>query len=322
MIAPDFSDKSVLLAASRRIASYVHTTPLLASQTIDEMCGCKILLKCENFQKAGAFKSRGAANAVLSLLEDGFKGQVATHSSGNHAQALSRVARYAGIRALVVMPENSLASKINATRGYGAEITFCRPTLESRESTLTKIVAETGAAEIHPYDNPFVIAGQATCAMEIFAEYKPDFLLAPVGGGGLLSGTALAAAHFSPSTQVIGAEPSGAADAHRSFQSKQFMPSVNPQTIADGLRTSLGKLTFPLILKHVTDILLAGEDEIVNAMRLLWERAKIMAEPSSSVPLAVVMSNPEMFRNRNVCIIISGGNCDLDHLPWVAPKAE
>jgi len=316
MIKPDFSDRSIFSLTAERIAVYIRHTPLMSCESINKMAGCEITFKCENFQKAGAFKSRGAANAVFSLLENKFKGSVATHSSGNHAQALSRVALHVGIDAHVVMPENSLASKINATKGYKAHITFCKPTLEAREATLEQVISETGAVEIHPYDNPFIIAGQATCAMEVFEEYKPDFLLAPVGGGGLLSGTALAAAHFSPDTKVIGAEPSGAADAWKSFTTRQFVPSINPQTIADGLLTSLGQVTFPIILKHVHSILLADEEAIVHAMRLLWERAKIMAEPSSAVPLAAVLSNPELFKNKKVCIILSGGNADLDQLPW------
>lgn len=311
-----FADKAVLTAAAARICNYIHHTPLMSCATIDRICGCEIVFKCENFQKAGAFKSRGAANAVFSLLESGFSGSVATHSSGNHAQALSRVALHAGINAHVVMPENSLISKINATKEYKAQITFCKPTLDARESTLREVMAATGAVEIHPYDNTDIIAGQATCAMEILDSYKPDFILAPVGGGGLLSGTALAAAHSGQTVKVIGTEPAGAADAFESFRTKTFVPSVNPITIADGLLTSLGKFTFPLILQHVNDILLAEENEIIEAMRLLWERAKIMAEPSSAVPLAVVMANPGIFKNKKVCIIISGGNADLDHLPW------
>lgn len=316
MIAADFRDKSVFLKAADRIKNYIHHTPLLTCETINQLHGCDIVFKCEHFQKAGAFKSRGAANAVFSLIESGFHGAVATHSSGNHAQALSRVALHAGIEAHVVMPENSLTSKINATRGYQAHITFCKPTLEARETTLAAVMAETGATEIHPYDNCDIIAGQATCAMEILEEIQPDFIIAPVGGGGLLSGTALAAAHFGNQVQVIGAEPAGANDAWQSFNAGYFIPSVNPITIADGLLTSLGQLTFPIIQKHVQKILLASEQDIIDAMRLLWERAKILAEPSSAVPLAVVKANPDIFRNKKVCIIISGGNADLDQLPW------
>ncbi|HBG69263.1 MAG: serine dehydratase [Bacteroidetes bacterium GWF2_43_63] len=316
MTIPDFCEKTALTEAAYRIKGYIHRTPLLSCSAIDRFHGCEIVFKCENFQVAGAFKSRGAANAVFSLIEKGFSGSVATHSSGNHAQALSRVALHAGIAAHVVMPENSLLSKINATKEYKAQVTFCQPMLAARETTLTKIIVDTGAVEIHPYDNREIIIGQATCAMEILDEYKPDFILTPVGGGGLLSGTALAAAYFGNSVKVIGAEPAGAADARESFVTKKFVPSVDPKTIADGLLTSLGKLTFPLILQHVNDILLADESEIISAMRMLWERAKIMAEPSSAVPLAVVKANPDIFRNKKVCIIISGGNADLDHLPW------
>lgn len=317
MIPRQFADKSVFTVAANRIKDYIQHTPLLSCSAINHICGCQIVFKCENFQKAGAFKSRGAANAVFSLIESGFNGSVATHSSGNHAQALSRVALHTGITAHVVMPENSLTSKIHATRDYKAQITFCKPTLEARESTLREVMAASGAVEIHPYDNIEIIAGQATCAIEILEETQPDFIIAPVGGGGLLSGTALAAAHFGQCVRVIGAEPAGAADAYESFKTKAFVPSVNPKTIADGLLTSLGQITFPVILAQVSDILLAGEEQIIDAMRLLWERAKIMAEPSSALPLAVVKANPGIFKNKKVCIIISGGNADLDHLPWL-----
>lgn len=309
-------DKDVLIRAQNRIAEYIHRTPLLHSATIDKICNAKISFKCENYQKAGVFKSRGASNAVFSLIENGFDGLLATHSSGNHAQALSRVAKYSNLKAHVVMPKNSLLSKVNAVRDYGAELTFCEATLEARESTLKKVLKENEGFEIHPYDNYDIIAGQATCAMEILEEYSPDYIIAPVGGGGLLSGTSLAVSYFSKNSKVIGAEPEMANDAKKSFDSKTFIPSVNPQTIADGLRTSLGKLTFPIIIKNVHDILTTDEQSIVYAMRLLWERAKILVEPSAAVALAVILNNPNIFSGKKVSLILSGGNADLDHLPW------
>lgn len=308
--------KDDLIRAHSRIKSYIHRTPLMHCESIDKICGATIHFKCENLQKAGAFKSRGASNAVFKLMESGFTGRVATHSSGNHAQALSRVAKYAGIEAHVVMPENSLKSKIAAVKEYDADITFCIPTLEARESTLAKVMQEVEAVEIHPYDNYDIIAGQATAAKEILEDYSPEIIIAPVGGGGLLSGTALLAKYFGNNVRVIAAEPEMANDAKLSFDSKTFVPSVNPQTIADGLRTSLGALTFPIILDHVHEILTCDEDSIVKAMRLMWERAKILAEPSSAAALAIVMNNPEIFKGKNIAVIVSGGNADLDNLPW------
>jgi threonine dehydratase len=316
MIHPIFTEKQNFVKSAQRIASYIHKTPIITCESINRLAGCDIYFKCENFQKAGAFKSRGASNAVFSLIENGFKGDVATHSSGNHAQAISRVARFAGIGARVVMPENSLVSKIEATKEYGADVTFCVPTLEARESTLANVIEQTGAREIHPYNNVDIVLGQATCTMEILDEIQPDTIVAPVGGGGLLAGTALAASHFGQSVQVIAAEPSGASDAWHSFRTMQFVPSENPKTIADGLLTSLGLLTFPVMLRHVSDVLLADENQIVEAMRLMWQRAKILAEPSSAVPLAAILANRAIFAGRKVVVIVSGGNADIDNLPW------
>ncbi len=306
--------KDDISKAHQRIKSYIHRTPLTHCQSIDRICNARIHFKCENLQKAGAFKSRGASNAVFKLAEEKFQGRVATHSSGNHAQALSRVAKHLDIKAYVVMPENSLKSKIAAVREYGADITFCSSNLDARESTLRKIMMQEDAIEIHPYDNYDIIAGQATAAKEILEDYQPDFIVAPVGGGGLLSGTALSASYFGNNVTVIGAEPQMADDAQKSLRSKKLVPSVNPQTIADGLRTSLGKLTFPLILKHVSDILTVDEQSIIKAMQIMWERAKILAEPSSATALAVVMNNPQIFSGKEVAIIVSGGNIDFDHL--------
>ncbi|PKP02567.1 MAG: serine dehydratase [Bacteroidetes bacterium HGW-Bacteroidetes-6] len=316
MIHPIFTNKENFIGAKQRIIGYTHKTPIVTCESINRLAGCEIFFKLENLQKAGAFKSRGASNAVFTLLENGFKGDVATHSSGNHAQALSRVARFAGIEARVVMPENSVKSKIDAAREYGADITFCIPTLEARETTLAQVIEKTGAREIHPYDNVDIILGQSTCTMEILEEIEPDIIVAPVGGGGLLSGTALAAVHFGKSVRVFAAEPEGASDAWQSFQKKQFVPSERPNTIADGLLTSLGKLTFPVLIEHVSDVFLASETQIIEAMRTMWQRAKILAEPSSAVPLAVVLRNHAIFAGKKVAIVVSGGNIDIDNLPW------
>ena len=310
-------DKHDLEAAAQRIGPFIHRTPVLTSSLINDLAGCEIYFKCENFQKAGAFKSRGATHALQLLREEQLVQGVCTHSSGNHAAALARAAGIKGVKAFIVMPENSSRVKIAAVRQYGGDIRFCKPTLEARESTLKEVQQETGATEIHPYNDYRIIAGQATAAMELFEEVPPlDVLMAPVGGGGLLSGTALAAHYFSPGTKVIAAEPGGADDAYRSFTSGRFFPSVNPSTIADGLLTSLGTLTYPLILKHVQGIQTVAEESIVKAMRIVWERMKIIIEPSSAVPLAAVLENPGFYRKKRTGIIISGGNVDLSKLPW------
>jgi threonine dehydratase len=313
-----FPTKDDILSASTTIKPYVHRTPVLTSENLNDRFGCRIYFKCENFQKAGAFKSRGAVNAVFSLDDQAVSRGVATHSSGNHAAALSRAAKLRGVEANIVMPDNSSAVKIAAVKHYGGKITFCESTLSSREETLQIVLAKTNATEIHPYNNPVIIAGQATAAKELLEEIPAtDIVMAPVGGGGLLSGTALAAHHFSPGTRVIAAEPEQADDAFQSFYQKRFIPSVNPDTIADGLRTSLGDLTFPVIQQYVDQIVTVSEEAIVEAMRLIWERMKIIVEPSSAVPLAAMIQNKFNYQNKSVGIIISGGNVDLDHLPWI-----
>jgi threonine dehydratase len=293
----------------------------LSSQFISSLIEGEIFFKCENFQKAGAFKSRGAVNAILQLSSEEIKQGVCTHSSGNHAAALSRAAKLKGADAYIVMPENSSQVKINAVEHYGGKVTFCKPTLEARESTLELIKQKTGCIEIHPYNNYTIIAGQATAALELIEQTNElGMLLAPVGGGGLLSGTALAVHYLSPNTKVIACEPKGADDAFQSFTQGRFVPSVNPQTIADGLLTSLGSLTYPIIMKHVNQILTVSEYSIVKAMRMIWERMKIIVEPSSAVPLAAMLENIELFKNKKLGIIISGGNVDLDKLPWIKSK--
>lgn len=304
--------------AAGRIAGKVHRTPLLTCHAVSRILGAELWFKCENFQKVGAFKARGAANAVFSLPEAELNRGVCTHSSGNHAQALSRAAALAGASAYIVMPSNSSRIKVEAVKGYGGQITFCEPTLEARESTLAEVQRRTGAVEIHPYNDLRIIAGQATAALEMIEDGPGfDLVMAPVGGGGLLSGTALSFHYFAPRTQVIAGEPEQADDACRSFRAKTFIPSVSPATIADGLRTSLGSLTFPIILKHVNDIVTCSEDSIVRAMRLIWERMKILVEPSSAVPLACLLEGRVPVKGLRVGIILSGGNVDLDALPWI-----
>jgi threonine dehydratase len=311
-------DLQTILEAANRIRPYIHRTPVLTSQSINKILGTAIWFKCENLQKVGAFKSRGACNAVFSLNDEEVEKGVATHSSGNHAQALARAAMIRGCKAYIVMPETSPKVKSDAVRGYGGEITFCKPTLEARESTLEEVKRRTGAVEIHPYNDYRIIAGQATAAMELLDETGLlDIIMAPIGGGGLMSGTALATSYLSPSTKVFAAEPAGADDAYRSFTTKTMVPSVNPKTICDGLLTSLGSKTFPIILDKVHRIITVREESIIKAMMLTWERMKIVIEPSSAAPLAAVIENQADFAGKSVGIIISGGNVSLDKLPWI-----
>lgn len=303
--------------AHLRIHPFIHRTPVLSCKSISSIVDAEIWFKCENMQKVGAFKARGATNAVRSLEPGLLVHGVATHSSGNHAQALSWAARTAGVKAYIVMPSNSSRVKVDAVRSYGGVITLCEPTLESRETTLASVIEQTGAYEIHPFNNLNIIAGQATAAVELLQERERlDIMMAPVGGGGLLSGTALACHYLAPEIQVFAAEPAQADDAFRSFTEKRFIPSVNPNTIADGLRTSLGSLTFPIILALVNGIVTVREDSIISAMKLLWERMKLIVEPSAAVPLAALMENQKLFREKRIGIILSGGNADLDNLPW------
>ena len=313
-ILPSFSD---IQTAHDRIRPFIHRTPVLTSQSINQIVGAELFFKCENFQKVGAFKFRGACNSVLALSDDEAKQGVCTHSSGNHAAALALAARMRGIPAYIVMPENAPEIKKKAVAGYGAQITFCEPTLAARESTLKKVAAETGATEIHPYNYFNVICGQGTAAKELIEETgQLDIIMAPVGGGGLLSGTAISAKAMLPNVLVIAAEPAGADDAFRSFQSKTLQPSVNPKTIADGLLTSLGSITFPIIQNEVDQIVTVSEESIVAAMRMVWERMKIIIEPSSAVPLAAILENKVDVKGKKVGIILSGGNVDLGRLPF------
>jgi len=298
--------------AHHRIAESIHDTPVFTSNHVDTAVGAEIFFKCENFQKTGSFKARGAINSVLQLSDEQKKKGVATHSSGNHGQALAWAAKNAGVPAFIVMPENAPYVKVAAVKEYGAEVIFCESTLEARETMLQKVIDEKDARFIPPYNFDHTIAGQATCAKEIFA-YLPDldFVLTPVGGGGLLSGSALSGKYYSPSTKIIGCEPELACDAFESFQSGTLQPAKNPVTIADGLRTALGDINFRYIKKHVYDILLCSENEIVEAQKLIWQRMKIVIEPSSAVPVACLLKYKEHFSNTRVGVIISGGNVDV-----------
>ena len=304
--------------AAERIRSLVHRTPVLTCSALNRMCEAEIFFKCENFQKVGAFKIRGATNTVFSLEDEDAAQGIATHSSGNHAAAVALAAHWRGTKAYVVMPDNSPAVKKAAVAGYGAEITFCKPTLAAREERLARVIERTGAAFVHPYNDYRVIAGQGTAALELCEEIPDlDIVMTPVGGDGLLSGTALAISEVSPQTDVIGAEPEKADDAYRSMEAGRIIPSVNPDTIADGLLTSLGDLTFPIIKRLVREIVTVSEEEIVRAMRHIWERMKIIVEPSAAVPLGAVLGRRSAFSAKRIGIILSGGNVDLERLPWM-----
>jgi len=314
MILPALSD---IQSAHSRIRPFIHQTPVLTSQLLNKTFGCELYFKCENFQRVGAFKFRGATNAVLLLSDEEKQRGVVTHSSGNHAAALALAAKMNGVKAKIVMPENAPVVKKNAVAGYGAEITFCKPTLQAREETTRMIMDKTGATLVHPYDNFNVICGQGTAALELIAE-KPDldFVIAPIGGGGLMSGTSTCVRGMNAKIKVIGAEPLNASDAWQSFTTGQLVPSVNPLTVADGLLTSLSDLTFTIIRKNVDQILTVTEESIVECMLLVWERMKIIIEPSSATVLAVIRENPGMFRGKKAGLIISGGNVDFRKLPF------
>lgn len=302
--------------AAARIAPFVHTTPVLSSSAINRMTGAEVFFKCENFQKVGAFKIRGAVNAVGRISEDDAGRGVATHSSGNHAAAVALAASTRNVPAFTVMPRTAPAVKKQAVAGYGAEIIFCGPTLADRDKVVNQVIERTGAHFVHPYDNLDVIAGQATVALE-FLQQAPDLdvVMAPIGGGGLISGTALTVAGLTPDIEVVGAEPAGADDAYRSFGSGALTTIANPSSIADGLLASLSEQTFQIISRHVSDIITVDDESIVRAMRIIWERMKIVVEPSAAVPFAALLS-ARQYAGRRVGIILSGGNVDLDALPW------
>ena len=320
-----------LLAARERIVSWVHRTPVFTCDTINRIVGGTLFFKCENMQKGGAFKARGAMNHVLALPLETVDRGVVTHSSGNHAQALALAARARGIPAFIVMPDNAPQVKVRAVNGYGARITFCKPTEESRRETAREVLESTGGHFVHPYTDAHIVAGQATAAMEALEQVnQPDMLITPVGGGGLLSGSALAARYFGSHLEVWGAEPELAGDAYRSLQDGKLAPAMPPLTIADGLRTSLGDLTFGIIRDGVSGIGLCSEENIVRSMRLIWERMKLLVEPSGAVPLAAILEGTIDVRGKHAVVILSGGNIDLDRVPEllaldrsaVAPEPE
>lgn len=300
-----------------KIRNKVHRTPVMSSKKVNEHGGGELVFKCENFQKVGAFKFRGATHAVGELSDAEAKNGVATHSSGNHAQAVALAAKLRGIPAHIVMPEDAPKVKVNAVRDYGAEVTFSEPTQEGREATLEKVVEKTGATFIHPYDNPNILMGQGSAAIELLEDHPDlDMILAPIGGGGLMSGTAIATSGLSPETRIIGTEPEVANDAYLSFKTGRRHPVQSTDTVADGLRTSLSDLTFACINSHVDEIVTVSEQEIIDAMRFLWERMKIIIEPSSAVPAAAIFSGKVDTEGQKAGIILTGGNIDLGHLPW------
>ena len=311
---PSIPSLADIRAAAARIAPFAHRTPVLSSRSIDAMAGARVLFKCENLQKVGAFKFRGACNAVMSLSDDEARLGVATHSSGNHAAALALAARLRGVPAYIVMPTSSPAVKRAAVEGYGGRITWCEPTLAARELALHAVVAETGAAFIHPYDDPRVIAGQGTAALELLEDAPNlDSVVVPVGGGGLMSGTAIAVTSLY-SARVFGVEPEAADDARRSLEAGVILPSNDPKTIADGLRTSLGEIPFEVAKKRLRAIVTVSEEAIARAMRLVWERMKIIIEPSSAVPVAAILERK--IPGDRIGVILSGGNVDLGKLPF------
>ncbi|MHC1702563.1 MAG: pyridoxal-phosphate dependent enzyme [Tenuifilaceae bacterium] len=311
---PDMQD---VVSAYEIVKKYANRTPVHKSGSVNSILNTNLFLKCENFQKVGAFKFRGASNAVFSLSDAEAKNGVTTHSSGNHAAALALAASMRGISSYIVMPDNAPSIKKKAVEGYGAKITFCVPTQKDREDTLAEVQRQTGATFIHPYNNFKVICGQGTAALELLEDYPDlDIVIAPVGGGGLLSGTVTYVKGFNPSIKVFGAEPQNADDAFRSLRDKTIYPSVSPKTIADGLLTSLCDLTYDIISSKCDGILTVSEKGIVDAMRLVWERMKIIIEPSSAVPIAAIIEHPEYFKGKKVGVIISGGNVDLDNLPF------
>ena len=303
--------------AAQRIKPYIHRTPILTNESLNRRTGAQVFLKCENLQKVGAFKFRGACNAVFSLDDEEATQGVSTHSSGNHAQALALAAKLRGIPAYIVMPQNAPKVKKEAVAGYGGQITYCEPTLEARESTLAKIADVTGSTVVHPYDNEHVIAGQGTAILELLEEISDlDMIITPVGGGGLISGAAIVATGIRNGIRVIAAEPEMADDAYRSMQAGEVVPSTNPETIADGLLTSLGKITFPIIRGHVEQVITVSEPAIIESMKFIWERAKIIIEPSAAVAVAVLWEGKIDLSRLKVGVILSGGNVDLEKLPW------
>ena len=313
---PDFDD---VIAAHERIKPHIHRTPILTSDYLNELTGAEMFFKCENFQKAGAFKARGASNAVFGLSDaDAAKG-VATHSSGNHGLSLSYAAGRRGIPVTVVTPRTAPQAKKDAMIGYGARVVECEPSTTSREAIFAEVVAETGADFVHPYNDPRVIAGQATCSRELMEQVEGlDAVIAPIGGGGMISGTCLTLSNIAPHVEIYAAEPEQADDAYRSFKAGHIIADDAPVTVADGLKVPLKERTWHFVSNHVTDILLASEQEIIDAMHLTWQRMKIVIEPSCAVPLATILKNRDIFAGKRVGVVITGGNVDLKSLPWNA----
>ncbi len=315
MIIPTLDD---MFAAHERIKPYIHNTPVLTSTYLNELTGAELFFKCENFQKAGVFKARGASNAVFSLPDDMLEKGVATHSSGNHALSLSYAAGRRGIPCTVVMPRTAPQAKKDAVKGYGGVIVECEPSTSSREAVFAEVVAKSGAEFVHPYNDHRVIAGQGTCSRELLAQVENlDAVIAPIGGGGMVSGTCLTLSNLAPQTKIYAAEPEQADDALRSFKAGYIIADDAPETVADGLKVPLKDLTWHFVSNHVTDILTASEREIIDAMKLIWKRMKIVMEPSSAVPLATILKNKDTFAGKRVGVIITGGNVDLDKLPWL-----
>ena len=315
MYIPTFDDVKV---ARERVTPYIHQTPVLTSTFMNDLTGAELFFKCENFQKAGAFKVRGASNAVFGLSDEIAAKGVATHSSGNHALSLSYAAGRRGIPCHVVMPRTAPQAKKDAVIGYGGIITECEPSTTSREAVFAEVQAATGADFVHPYNDPRVIAGQATCSLELLEQTGGlDAVVAPIGGGGMISGTCLALSNVAPDTKIYAAEPKNADDAYRSFKAGYIIADDAPETVADGLKVPLKDLTWHFVSNHVEDILIATEDEIVDAMKLIWQRMKIVMEPSSAVPLATMLKNKDLFAGKRVGVIITGGNVDMDKLPWM-----
>ena len=315
MYIPTYDD---MLTAHARIKPYIHRTPVRTSDFLNELTGAQLFFKCENFQEPGAFKVRGASNAVFGLDDAQAKMGVATHSSGNHASCLSYAANRRGIPCNVVMPSTAPQAKKDTVRRYGGQITECEPSTTSREETFAKVQAATGGNFVHPYNDPRVIAGQGTCAKEFIEQADGlDVVMAPIGGGGMISGTCLTLSNLAPEVQIIAAEPEQANDAYRSFKAGYIIADDAPKTIADGLLVPLKDLTWHFVSKHVTEILTASEEDIIHAMKLTWKHLRIVMEASSAVPLATILKNKDRFAGKRVGIIITGGNVDLDILPWL-----
>ena len=314
MNIPSLAD---MLTAHERIKPHIHRTPVLTSHVIDEVAGAKLFFKCENFQKAGAFKARGASNAVFGLSDAQASKGVATHSSGNHGTCLSYAAGRRGIPCTVVMPRTAPQAKKDAVRGYGGKVVECEPSTLSREAVFAEVVAETDAEFVHPHNDPRVIAGQGSCSKELIEQVDTlDAVIAPIGGGGMVSGTCLTLSSLAPHIQIYAAEPEQADDAYRSFKAGRIIADDAPNTVADGLKVPLKELTWHFVSNHVSDILTASEEEIMDAMKLIWKRMKIVLEPSSAVPLATILKNRDVFAGKHVGVIVTGGNVDIDKLPW------